>query len=249
MKHFKTFPKIQYDGETVTDVFSRLAVQEVVQDRVSNYNYVDVADGLRPDGLSRDFYGTTEVAWLFFYANQVQDPLFDWVLGPQDFADYLRNKYRTADPERIFEPRGEIRSVYIDPLTDQRIVQYTIQRNTPIRIGDSIKHPYRDEYRKVIEIINQNSFVVASFFSSPFPTSPSLLEGAYIFTDVHSYYDLSTGLRIDYDTFVQLADNIRRKITIYEWEFANNERKRKMKVINPVEGRQIANELITIFKK
>jgi hypothetical protein len=249
MKHFKFFPKIEYDNESVTDIFRRAVLHPKVKNVQAIYSDIRIIDGGRADNLAFEYYRDVDLEWLFFYANDIQDPILDWPLESNAFNDYISQKYQTNVPERVFKPLGKIGNVWIDNTEDQRIVNFTSKRYTPIEIGQTIKHPFRDEYRKVIDIINEYSFVIDSIFSQPFPNSASQMEYAEIYTNIHSFWDLRTGHQIDYSTWLTLNANRRKIKTYYEYEFELNENKRKIQVISKSEAASLYNELLTIFKK
>lgn len=249
MKHFKYFPKIEYNGETVTDIFKRNIIQSKVKNIVSNYSDVAVQDDHRPDAVSYDYYSSVDYTWVLFYANDIFDPLNDWVKSANDFNEYLMQKYNTATPERIYKPIGKIRNAWLVSNTaPNAVLNFQVNRFSPLKIGDTIKHPYREEFRKIISFGAGNQFTVQGTFSLPFPSSSSALESCEVFTDTHSYWQKSTGLQIDYQTWLSLPDADRYTKTFYEFEFEQNETKRRIQLIDPESAKDLQNQLIRLFK-
>lgn len=256
MKHFKYFPKLEYDGQIVTDLFKRSVIQNKVKNITSNYSDVIVPDEKRPDVLSHEYYGSSDHTWLFFYANDIFDPLNDWVKSTNDFNEYLLSKYDTQIPQRIFKSLGKIQNVWLVSNTVDAVLNFAVNRNTPIKIGDTIKHPYRDEFRKVKAIGTGNEFTVQGTFSTPFPTSPSELQYCQVLSDVRSYWSKNPKLQIDYKTWadnesLSLSDPLRKDYevkTIYEYEVELNEEKRRIQLIEKTQAINLQNQLIRLFR-
>lgn len=249
MKHFKYFPKIEYNGEIATDIFKKNVIQNKVKNIVSTYSDVAVQDDHRPDAVSYDYYSSVDYTWVLFYANNIFDPINDWVKSANDFNEYLMHKYNTATPDRIFKHIGKIKNVWlVSNATPNAVLSFQVNRASPLKIGDTIKHPFRDEFRKVISLGVGNQFTVQGTFSLPFPSSATSLEFCEVFTDVHSYWQKSTGLQIDYTTWLNLSDGDRYTKTFYEFEFQENENKRRIQLIDPENAKDLQNQLIRLFK-
>jgi len=268
MKHFKYFPTIEYDGLIVTDVFRRAVLQEQLKKDTTGYNDIRIPENSRPDVLADQYYEDSENEWLFFYANDMIDPVHDWPLSTNEFDSYLEQKYNTADPSRIFQKLGLLNNVWINTSVSSTIVNYQTQKITPIEINQTIKHPFRDEYRRIISVdLANKKFTIDSPFSQPFPSSATQLESAEILTDIHSYWKISEDIpvynektnsvnnekidvnfQIDYNTWLNLPESNRKKYTFYEWEVEQNDIKRRRKIINKTQANQLVNELIKIFK-
>lgn len=249
MKHFKYFPTIEYDGETVTDIFKRNIIQNKVKNIISSYSDVMIQDDHRPDSLSYDYYSSVDYTWILFYANDIFDPLTDWVKNTNDFNEYLIHKYQTADPSRVYKSIGKIKNAWlVDNSPPNAVLKFKINRFAPLKIGDTIKHPYRDEFRKVASIGTNNQFSVYGTFSLPFPSNSTSLESCEVLTDIHSYWQKSTGLQIDYRTWSLLPEEDRYAKTFYEFEFEENENKRRLQLIGPESAKDLQNQLIRFFK-
>jgi hypothetical protein len=268
MKHFKYFPTIEYDGLVVTDIFRRAVLQEKLKQNITGYNDVRIPENSRPDILSDQYYGDSENEWLFFYANDMIDPIHDWPMNTNEFNSYLEQKYNSSDPSRIFQKLGLLNNVWINTSVSSTIVNYQIQKTTPIEINQTIKHPFRDEYRRIISVDLANKrFTIESAFSQPFPSSASQLESADILTDIHSYWQVfeEVGVynektnsisvekvpavfQVDYATWLNLSESNRTKYSFYEWEILQNDIKRRRRVIDKTEANTLINDLIKIFK-
>ena len=98
MEHFKNFPQIVYDDNIIlTNVLFRARIKEkILTNEVAFYNY-RVRDEDKPEIIADKYYGHPRYTWLVFYANDIVDPQFDWVLNYQEFLSYLVKKYKTGE--------------------------------------------------------------------------------------------------------------------------------------------------------
>lgn len=65
---------------------------------------------------------------------------------------------------------------------------------------------------------------------------------------IHHYEDLK-GAVIDFTNYTQLPEAERRKVTIYDWEYSENEKKRRIRLLDPKYLSQIESEANAIMKK
>jgi len=93
MDFFKYFPTVQYGNNIVTDVLVRTKLQEILKKKINYYYLYAVSDYEKPDTISYSIYGNVRYTWLIFYANNILDPVMDWVKNDQEFQHYINNKY------------------------------------------------------------------------------------------------------------------------------------------------------------
>jgi len=97
MHHFKYFPQIEYDGRTAVNVLARAKVREMVLSNAVTYYMHVLNDGDRPDIVAHKYYGSSNHTWIVLYANNVKDPIFDWLLPYDQFLDYIGSKYGSVE--------------------------------------------------------------------------------------------------------------------------------------------------------
>ena len=103
MAYFKEFPKLFYSTslgiknfKTVTNIFANVRfLREVLLNADLYYTY-DVKDGERPEDIASKLYKDVEKHWIILLANGVVDPQYDWVMGQQQFNDYINKKYSSS---------------------------------------------------------------------------------------------------------------------------------------------------------
>jgi hypothetical protein len=93
MKHFAYFPKLQYGEDLATDIMVRARVREMVLKNAVVYYSYTVKDGEKPETIAYKYYGSVDSTWLVLYANEIFDPIWDWVLDDKEFNKYIVSKY------------------------------------------------------------------------------------------------------------------------------------------------------------
>ncbi len=236
MKHFQFFPRVEYSENIVTNIMVRSKIRELVlQNRVVYYEY-DLDDHERPDILAFKYYGTADNTWILFYANEVFDPFYDWLLSYEDFNKYMLAKYQGVDPKDATKSLGTIHHVSSSGIN----VTYE-ERITPVKEGDQIISP-SGQIRDVVTVIS------AGQFNIDLPFNNDLVDvDCAVRTKIHSYYN-SEGLQIDYKTWRNTPVQERDEKTFFQVEFDSNEEKRRIKVIDKVYYNQIVNEFERIFR-
>ena len=94
--YFNNFPKILYNGVEARNILLKSAlISEIFESADSFYPYI-VSDGVRPDAVSNEVYGTPFLDWLVYFSNRVVDPYYEWPLESADFKAYLEKKYSSS---------------------------------------------------------------------------------------------------------------------------------------------------------
>jgi len=94
---FKNFPELQYTlntGKIVTikDFFRKARVESAALDSLIEYQYYEILDGERPDVVASKLYGDGNLHWTFFLVNDF-DNYYDWYMDFQTFSTYLDAKF------------------------------------------------------------------------------------------------------------------------------------------------------------
>lgn len=93
MKYFRNFPQVEYSKTLVTNIIVRAKIRNLVKNRLKVIYPYTVKEGERPDIISHRYYGSSNFVWLIFYANDIYDPHFDWVLENKAFESFIVKKY------------------------------------------------------------------------------------------------------------------------------------------------------------
>lgn len=104
MAYFKEFPKLLYSTslgiknfKTITNIFANVRFIKEVLLNSDIYYFYDVKDGERPEDIASKLYKDPEKHWIVLLANGVIDPQYDWVMGQQQFDEYIKKKYSSVN--------------------------------------------------------------------------------------------------------------------------------------------------------
>lgn len=95
------FPQIDYDinksgrsnYQSITNIMFRVNfIKEALND-ASAYFLYDITDFDTPEILAEKVYKNSEAYWMITYANNIQDPQYDWPLNYTAFNKYIIDKY------------------------------------------------------------------------------------------------------------------------------------------------------------
>jgi hypothetical protein len=103
MAYFKEFPKLVYSTslgiknfKTVTNIFANIRfIKEALSNADLYYSY-DVKDGEKAEDIAAKLYNDVEKHWIILLANGVVDPQYDWVMGQNEFKNYINKKYTSV---------------------------------------------------------------------------------------------------------------------------------------------------------
>jgi hypothetical protein len=92
-KYFRYFPKIEYNGLSVTDITRRVKVAEKLQADPYLFLPYTVTDDDRAEDIARLYYGDVNKVWMIYLANNIIDPYTQWPLSNEKFESTIRKKY------------------------------------------------------------------------------------------------------------------------------------------------------------
>jgi len=92
-QYFQRFPKITYSNSTAIDITRRAAISNNTLSNPYLFSPVTIDRGQRSDQLARQYYGDPYQEWLIFLTNNIIDPYSSWYMNPNEFSDYIIQKY------------------------------------------------------------------------------------------------------------------------------------------------------------
>lgn len=250
MEHFRHFPKINYSDSLVTNVMVRAKVRDIILNNADAYYPYTVRDGQRPDYIARKYYGSDAYTWLVFYSNDMFDPIFDWVMNPREFNDYMRKKYGNLEDTQVIADSTHVLTlgagtgIYgIGEQVYQGTSLATATAKGIVTAWDASKQKLR--VKNVFGRFTQlNGIVVGN-------TSGTTRQLVFTKETAHHYELSPGGIVIDslsyYDPSVGGPD--KKIVSIYEWEQQENEKRRTIKLIEDIYQERIALELKKMFAK
>lgn len=109
MKYFRHLPQVNYSNTLCTNIIVRARIRSIVKNRLKVIYPYTVKAGERADIISHRYYGSSNMVWLIYYANDIYDPIFDWVLENQAFDSFIVKKYGS-----IAAAKGQIYNYYTE---------------------------------------------------------------------------------------------------------------------------------------
>ena len=100
MSFFNNFPYTAYDlnndglQRLIHNIFRFVDVNDINIDDITEHNYHIIADGDRPDNVSKSLYGSPDYYWTFFIVNDfLKDGMKAWPKSDKVFRDWVADEY------------------------------------------------------------------------------------------------------------------------------------------------------------
>ena len=97
MIHFEYYPSVEYSDNVAKNIMVRGKIRDVVLKNSSLYYKYTIEDHLKPEIISHKYYGSPSYVWAIYYANNIFDPINDWVRTPKEMEEYIKQKYGTIE--------------------------------------------------------------------------------------------------------------------------------------------------------
>ena len=91
--YFSYFPSMLYGNTAVTNVISKIRVDETVLAQVEVYHPYTLKEGERADQVADFFYGDSTLDWVIYLCNNITDPLNEWPKSSRTMQSFLNTKY------------------------------------------------------------------------------------------------------------------------------------------------------------
>jgi hypothetical protein len=122
MRHFRFYPRFDYCDHYSINLLVRSKIRDKLKEEGALYYETTIRDGERPDTLSRKYYGSPDYAWVILYANDIMNPLTEWVYFGREFEQYIIKKYGSM--------RRALNNVHHYELNDPNGQTYIIDEKT-----------------------------------------------------------------------------------------------------------------------
>ncbi len=105
---FKNYKSFYYNidkvkpitGKLATNILSRVNLVSGILKNVRSYYPYRIKEYERPDVIAEQYYGNSDLVFLIFLANNIQDPLYDWPLFGNELTNFIKEKYGSVDSAR-----------------------------------------------------------------------------------------------------------------------------------------------------
>lgn len=203
MKHFEYYPQIEYSNNIATNIMVRAKLRDAIVGKTALYYTYTVKDGQTAEDVANKYYGSPNMVWVIYYANNIFDPIFDWHLEHTLFQKYLIEKYGSlAAITSLYKTDGTLNLDSISHYVETDLstgLKYIVDKKTFLQRKSQIEY-----YKAQL----QNSEIDKTNLRSPNPIEP---------------------------------------VTIYEHEYALNEAKKDVIVIDKANIGILMNEIRNVF--
>jgi hypothetical protein len=237
--YFSNFPKIVYDFDLssgtdykiVTDISRNVRFRKQILENISLYDYYDIAEGETPEIISEKIYGTPYYHWVIMLANQRYDYVNDFPLSQLELDTHINKKYGNKKYQiHDYKENGFIKEgVNILRLRESALDGGGIGE---IVVGKVLVSQTNGYVGRIDEVIFQANATAT--------VSASMREGKFILNETLGILNETVYVEVDQST---IPDNY-TATSNYDYEFALNESKRRIRLIDPT----LVDQLIKEFK-
>ena len=241
--YFSNFPKIVYDFnllagtdyKIVTDITRNIRFRKKILENISLYDYYDMSEGETPEMVSEKIYGTPYYHWVIMLANQRYDYVNDFTLSQLELDAHIDKKYGTKKYQvHDYKENGLIKEgVNILRLRDSAIVGGGIGEMAVGKVLVSQTNGYKARIDSIITP-SDNTYVTISV---------SMREGKFAPNETAVIQNETVYVEVDQSTI----PNNYTVTSNYDYEFALNESKRRIRIIDPTLVDQIIREFKDII--
>ena len=241
--YFSNFPKIVYDFDlsngvdyrVITDITRNVRLRKQILENISVYDFYDIQEGETPEIISEKIYGTPYYHWVIMLANQRYDYVNDFPLTQQELDSFIDNKYGDKKYHvHDYKVNGLIKEgVNIVTLRDSTLDGGGIGMMAEGKVLVSIQNGYEARIDNIlVESDNKTIQIEVSLRTGKFqPNETVTILGENTFAEV-----VSCTIPGEYTT-----------TSNYDYEFALNESKRRIRIIDPALVEQLVKEFKDII--
>ena len=236
--YFSNFPKIVYDFDLstgtdykiVTDITRNVRFRKQILENISLYDYYDIAEGETPEMIAEKIYGTPYYHWVIMLANQRYDYVNDFPLSQLELDAHIDKKYGDKKYQvHDYKENGFIKEgVNILRLRDSAISGGGIGEMAVGKVLVSQINGYKARIDSIITPSDNTTITI----------SVSMREGKFVLDETVIIENETTYAEVDQST---IPDNY-TTTSNYDYEFALNESKRRIRIIDPALVDQIIKE-------
>lgn len=223
--YFKFFPYTMYtldnyrSAQLVTNFLVRSKILDKVKEQFGVYDEYDIREGETPELLADRIYGNPELHWLILLYNDILDPRFGWPLDSAALNSYITSKHGNSNNIDHYEDSdGNTINGVLTLESSAEFTEFT---------ADTV----------VVNVTGTGTGVVTELTDTSTLTL-TVTTGGFRDGDQIKIYDTDTVANITSTTVVTGIP-----VTVYEYEDAANEAKRRIKILKP----QYVDVVVTEF--
>ena len=241
--YFANFPKIVYDFDLstgtdykiVTDITRNVRIRKQILENIALYDFYDMSEGETPEIVSEKIYGTPYYHWVIMLVNQRYDYVNDFPLSQLELDTYIDNKYGNKKYHtHDYKVDGFIKEgVLTIVLKDSALDGGGIGEMAVGKVLTSIDNGYEARIDNIL-VQSDNTTVTIQV---------SLRTGEFIPGETVKIRDENTYAIVNSSVIPQNYTTTSN----YEYEFALNESKRRIKIVDPALVEQVVKEFKDII--
>jgi len=225
--------------KTVRDITANVRPRTQLIEQITLYDSYDVVDGDTCDIIAHKLYGSSEYHWAIMLANEIYDNLEDFPMNSQVLEDYNVDKYNRFDVS-TWSYSGTTVTLTSE---DHGISSGSITVSNA-RTYDSSEYSWASTVNGTFTLSSVTDDTVvytASGAITGTATGSATLRTSNRDTLTHHYEDS--------DDYVVASDEIgATAVTNRDYEVAQNDAKRRIKIISPQIIAQVAREFASLIR-
>jgi len=243
--YFSNFPTVVHDFDLpngkdyrlIADITRNVRLRKAILDNITLYDYYDIVEGETPEIISEKIYGTPYYHWIIMLANQRYDYIEDFPLAQFELESKIAALYSSGDDTHHFLYNGVVsEAVVVMGFTGLAASASTLL--AAISVGDILKNNTNGYTARVDSIdlstltvtcrmrsgnFNKNDSVTVLRSIAPDVTKPTVRQSVNISAQ-------SPGILM-VSSFVLTSSY--SAVSNSQYEYLQNEAKRKIKIIDP----------------
>jgi len=244
-RYFQKYPLTVFSldeyktGQVLPNLTVRSKFLSNVVTNASLYDEYDIVDGETPETTASKFYGDAGLHWIILQSNDILDPRFGWPLSPFDLKKFAEGKYNNINGVHHYEnDSGDIVTANVK------------LRVQPHNRTDSNVSSRRPEDVVVGDVfVNNTGLGVAVVTNRESNKNFDVLvsKGGFVKDDV---FFLASNINYVCNVIsVQEINDGSTPVTNILYEDSENEKKRRIKILNVDLIPDIISEFETLMKK
>ena len=260
--YFAKFPIISYNGAPAIDLIKRVDFNDKVQGFLSAFYPLNIDEGSRIDSIAYDYYDSPDYDWLIYHSNGIIDPYHDVNINHADFEQHLRAKYgsvRNANRKTVwYETNGDADDTILSEAAYNSLTSDIRKHWDPIP-GPLGAMGYQRSSETLYASTNQILQLAIDSISGDFEIGENVVrdettyaelasvatddmivqhvrgdfEGSYSITGERSGATASVTATTVLVNVIPIDERVYyRPVTAYDLEFANNDRRRELYLID-----------------
>ena len=240
---FKNFPNVNYtlsNGKVVTikDFFRKAVINSFNLDSVVDYEYYELSEGDRPDVVATKLYGDTDLHWIFFLVNDIEN-YYDWYLSSEEFENHIDSYYK-----------GQ----YLTFATTEDVVQYpnydsqgNLLNTRKYLLGEKVTTPKGSGHILEVDPLNKRVRVERSLWEAGETLSGTNKSSQIV--SVVEPRDVIVHYKNDSGVITNVPTSGFTSVSLWQHEFEKNEEKRKIKIVKPEYLGVVLNEFEVLMSR